>query len=195
TLMLPRHKACIRSVNDRRPVDPRGLTPAHGELTDILHNDLQPAGATPLWNAINVGITDLLHQEGRRVVLVFTDGKDAPPNMSGTNTSLKDVMKRAEQENVMVYAIGLASSGGPRGGYGGRGGFGGRGGRGGYGGGRAYGSARYQDDKPDDGLPRIAAATGGGYFELTSTDDLAKTFTRVADELHHQYALGFTPEK
>src|SRR5262249_7118271 len=131
-VMLPGDKARIGSFSDRIQVDPRDFTSDHGELIDILHNDLQPAGATPLWNAINVGITDLLHQEGRRVVLVFTDGKDAPPNMSGTNTSLKDVMKRAEQENVMVYAIGLASSGGPRRGYGG--GYGGRRPGGGYGG-------------------------------------------------------------
>ena len=48
-------------------------------------------------------------------------------------------------------------------------------------------------DKPDEGLSKIAAATGGGYFELKSTNDLAATFARVADELHHQYALGFTP--
>ena len=52
-----------------------------------------------------------------------------------------------------------------------------------------------QMEKPDEGLPKIAAATGGGYFELTSPRDLASTFARVADELHHQYALGFTPEK
>ena len=52
-----------------------------------------------------------------------------------------------------------------------------------------------QSDRPDDGLPKIAAATGGGYFELTSTEDLNATFTRVAEELHHQYALGFTPTK
>ena len=50
-------------------------------------------------------------------------------------------------------------------------------------------------DKPDEGLPKIAAVTGGGYFELTSTSDLAATFSRVADELHRQYALGFTPDK
>jgi hypothetical protein len=50
-------------------------------------------------------------------------------------------------------------------------------------------------DKPDEGLPKIAAATGGGYFELTSTNDMSATFARIADELHHQYALGFTPEK
>ena len=57
------------------------------------------------------------------------------------------------------------------------------------------GSRGAQSDRPDDGLPKIAAATGGGYFELTGTDDLNATFTRVADELHHQYALGFTPAK
>ena len=54
-------------------------------------------------------------------------------------------------------------------------------------------AARFVNDKPDEGLPKIAAATGGGYFELTSTNDLAATFKRVVDELHHQYALGFTP--
>ena len=57
------------------------------------------------------------------------------------------------------------------------------------------GGRRGQDDKPDEGLPKIATATGGGYFELTSTADLNATFTRIADELHHQYALGFTPTK
>ena len=42
-------------------------------------------------------------------------------------------------------------------------------------------------------MPKIAADTGGGYFELTSTNDLSATFKRVADELHHQYVLGFAP--
>jgi hypothetical protein len=46
----------------------------------------------------------------------------------------------------------------------------------------------------DAGLPKIAAATGGGYFELTSANNLASTFRRIADELHRQYALGFTPQ-
>jgi hypothetical protein len=49
------------------------------------------------------------------------------------------------------------------------------------------------DDKPDEGLKKLATATGGGYFELMSTNDLGSTFRRVADELHRQYALGFTP--
>ena len=212
-VMQPADKARIGSFSDRIQVDPREFTADHDELLKILRTDLQSEGPTPLWNAVNVGITALLHQEGRRVVLVFTDGADAP--MTLNNSSLKDVMKRAEEENVMVYAIGLVGStpsfgGGFPGGYGhpggggggGRHGGGGRGGRGGWGGGGGYGGGRgigrprgAQPDRPDEGLPKIAAATGGGYFELTSTDDLSKTFTRVADELHHQYALGFTPTK
>jgi len=49
-------------------------------------------------------------------------------------------------------------------------------------------------EKPDSGLPRVALATGGGYFELTSANTLSATFTRVAQELHRQYALAFTPQ-
>ena len=49
--------------------------------------------------------------------------------------------------------------------------------------------------KPDEGMATIAAATGGGYFELTSPGDLLGKFDRVIDELHHQYALGFLPQK
>jgi Ca-activated chloride channel family protein len=42
-------------------------------------------------------------------------------------------------------------------------------------------------------LKVVAEETGGGYFELTKTDELGPTFTRVAQELHSQYVLGFSP--
>jgi VWFA-related protein len=216
-VMRPDDKARIGSFSNGIQVDPRDFTSDHDELLNILRTELQAEGPTPLWNAVNVGITALLHQQGRRVVLVFTDGMDNPMSSSHSNSSLKDVMKRAEEEDVMVYAIGLAPSasrggggggygrrgggGYPRGGGGGGGGFGGFGGFGGHGGfGRGGGGGRPLPrppaaDHPDEGLAKIAGVTGGGYFELTSTNDLAVTFSRVADELHRQYALGFTPDK
>jgi VWFA-related protein len=184
--LQPGDKARIGSFSNRIQLDPRDFTSDHGELLTILKSELQPEGPTPLWNAIYVGITALLHQQGRRVILVFTDGMDSPE--TSTVNSLKTVMKRAEEEDVMVYAIGLAPGGAARGG--GRGFPGGSRGPGGFRRGRPGG---FVPDKPDEGLPKIAAATGGGYFELTSANDLAATFARVADELHHQYALGFTP--
>jgi hypothetical protein len=50
-----------------------------------------------------------------------------------------------------------------------------------------------QTTHPDKGIRRLADATGGGWFQLSKADDLNSTFTRVADELHRQYVLGFTP--
>ena len=196
--MGPADKARIGSFATRIQVDPDEFTSDHGTLLKILRNELQEDGPTPLWNAVDIGIDKLLVEQGRRVVLVFTDGVDMPLNFSNHNKSLKDVMKRAEEQNVMVYAIGLAGQNGApaalRGipdplGRSGGGGFGGRGG------GSSGGGGGLQMEKPDEGLPKIAAATGGGYFELTSARELPTTFARVANELHHQYALGFTPEK
>jgi VWFA-related protein len=67
----------------------------------------------------------------------------------------------------MVYAIGLESN--------------------------FFNGARQVRGKPDAGLKKIADETGGGYFELQKTSELASTFTRVAQELHSQYVLGFAP--
>ena len=198
--MLPNDKARVGSFAKYIQIDPEDFTSDRDKLIHILRTELQEDGPTPLWNAVDRGIDKLLVEQGRRVILVFTDGVDMPLNFAGHNKSLKDVMRRAEENDVMVYAIGLAGQNGMPA-PGGRGADRGRGGMnpgafGGFGGrGLGVPPGQLQPERPDEGLPKIAEATGGGYFELTSPHDLAATFARVANELHHQYALGFTPEK
>ena len=183
----PEDKARIGSFARRIQVDPEEFTSDQAELIRILRTELQNEGPTPLWNAVNVAITGLARQDGRKVVLVFTDGIDSPMNFKMNNLSFMDVMRRAQQENVMVYAVGLEATvpwGNRRAPVG----------RGGFGGGFGMGNPMIVQ-RPDPGLPKIAEETGGGYFELTRAEDLADTFARVADELHRQYALGFEPPK
>jgi VWFA-related protein len=79
-------------------------------------------------------------------------------------TNFRDVMTRAVNEDFMIYCIGLQSR------------------------------ILNRMTRPDRRLVELAEQTGGGYFELTRTADLNSTFTRVADELHRQYVLGFSPE-
>ena len=165
-------RARIGSFAWRVDIDPKDFTTSQKELLRILRMELQNDGPTPLWNAVDAAITSLVTQHGRRVVLVFTDGDDNPANGRRDNTTLMDVMDRAGRENIMVYAVGLASSLPPRTGP----------------------AATGRRDGPDPGLRVLAAETGGGYSELTRAEDLASTFARVADELHHQYALGFEPQ-
>ena len=181
-LLLPGDKVRIGSFANRIQVDPREFTSSQRDLIEILRTQLQEPGPTPLWNAVNVGITSLLHQDGRRVVLVFTDGIDHP--VGGNNVSFHDVAKNAEAEDVMVFAVGLAgrevSPVARRRGSGMV----------------TFGLPSREDDPAvDKGLPRIAAMTGGGYFELKSAYNLGPTFKKIADELHRQYALAFTPQK
>ena len=104
-LLQPGDKARIGSFANRIQVDPRAFTNSQRDLIEILRTELQEPGPTPLWNAVNVGITSLLHQDGRRVVLVFTDGIDHP--IGSNNISFHDVARNAEEEDVMVFAIGL----------------------------------------------------------------------------------------
>jgi VWFA-related protein len=194
--MLPADKARIGTFSTRIQIDPDDFTSKHGELANILRGELQEAGPTPLWNAVDKGISALRREEGRRVILVFTDGIDEPMNFKNGNASKRSVLKRAEEEDVMVYSVGFApDAGGGARGFPAGGGFpSGMGGRGfGTPGGGGFSKAPFSVG-PDPGLKDLSSATGGGYFELTSTYNLASTFRHVADELHHQYALGFTPK-
>jgi Ca-activated chloride channel family protein len=172
-------KARIGSFSTRVQIDPEDFTSDRNELVRILRTGLQEPGPTPLWNAADAAITSLLPQEGRRVVLLFTDGADNPMNFKFNNLSVMDVMERAQRENVMMYAVGLESAGPP----------------GAMMGGGGFGAGRTMGQGPDPGLPTIAAETGGGYFELRRAEDLASAFARVAEELHRQYALGFEPAR
>jgi Ca-activated chloride channel family protein len=182
--LRPDDKARIGSFADKIDIQPEQFTSNQQELLGVLRSEMPITGPTPLWNAVDAAIGALEGQEGRKVVLVFSDGADAPGSFAFDNNSVMDVMRRAQKEDVMLYAIGLQTTvvRRPSGGGIGGGGVGGM-----------TGSMTVQ--RPDPALATIAEDTGGGYFELTRADDLATTFARVADELHRQYALGFEPPK
>ena len=90
----------------------------------------------------------------------------------GDDTSSKiglgKVMDRARESDIMIYGVGLVNE--------------------------YFDGQSKRRSQPDRGLKKLAEDTGGGYFELKRTADLNETFTRVAQELHSQYVLGFSPE-
>ena len=121
--------------------------------------DMQFGNPTRLYDSLLFSLDELKAIEGRKVILSFTDGAD-----TASRSGLGEVLRRAREEEVMVYGIGLES---------------------------VMMNIR---TRPDGALRKLAEETGGGYFELKNTDDLGPTFTRVAQELHSQYLLGFEPQ-
>src|SRR5713101_873200 len=158
--LLPADKARVGAFNDKIQFSSR-FTSDRDELAGDL-KELDYGNSTKLYDALAASLDELKPIEGRRVVLVFTDGDD-----TASRVGLGTVIDRARAEDVMIYAIGLESE-------------------------YFNGQTRVRT-KPDSGLRKIADETGGGYFELKKTSELAPTFTRVAQELHSQYVLGFVP--
>jgi Ca-activated chloride channel family protein len=158
--LLPEDKGKVGAFNDKVQISSR-FTSDRDELVSSV-KDVDFGNSTRLWDGVAVGLEELKTVDGRRVVLVFTDGDD-----TDSRTNLGTVVERARADETMVYAIGLESN--------------------------YFNGQRYVKSKPDRGLKRLADETGGGYFELEKTSDLAPTFTKVAAELHSQYVIGFAP--
>jgi Ca-activated chloride channel homolog len=156
--LLPDDKAAVGAFNDKIELN-AGFTNNRDKLVTEV-KDLDYGNGTRLFDAISESLDALKGIEGRRVILVFTDGDDTSSHI-GRGT----VLDRARADEVMIYAIGLQSE--------------------------YFDGARMVRSKPDSGLKKLADETGGGYFELKKTADLGPTFSRVAQELHSQYVLGF----
>ena len=159
--LLPEDKARVGAFNDKIQINARWSNNRDQLVTDV--KDLDYGNGTRLWDAVGTALDELKNVDGRRVILVFTDGDDT----ESKSMSLGKVIERARLDEVMIYAIGLES--------------------------RYFNGQSQVRTRPDPGLRKVADETGGGYFELTKAQELAATFTKVAQELHSQYVLGFTP--
>ena len=160
--MLPDDRAKVGAFNDKIQILPTtDFTGDRDALIDDLDR-LQFGNPTRLYDAIAASIDTLRGIQGRKVVLVFTDGEDTQHEIGW-----REVLDLARAEEVMIYTIGLEVD--------------------------YFNGIRQVRSRPDGRLKTFAEETGGGYFELDDTDDLGPTFTRVAQELHSQYVLGFTP--
>ena len=158
--LLPDDKARVGAFNDKIQINAKWSNNRDQLITDV--KDLDYGNGTRLWDAVGASLDELKGIDGRKVVLVFTDGDDTESKLR-----LGNVIDRARVDEVMIYAIGLES--------------------------RYFDGQRQVRTKPDSGLRKIADETGGGYFELTRASELASTFTKVAQELHSQYVIGFAP--
>jgi Ca-activated chloride channel family protein len=158
--LLPDDKARVGAFNDKIQFNARWSNDRDQLITDT--KNLDYGNGTRLWDAVGASLDELKAVDGRKVILIFTDGDDTESRLR-----LGTVMDRARAEEVMIYAIGLESI--------------------------YFNGQQRVRTKPDGGLRKIADETGGGYFELTKASELAPTFTKVAQELHSQYVIGFTP--
>jgi Ca-activated chloride channel family protein len=187
--LLPADRVRIGTFGDEIALSP-WLTSDKTILRRVLREEVWPGGRTPVWSAVRAAFRSIANEPGRRVVLTLSDGVDTgcprivppapiPQPAPGIAASLA-VPRQGSLLNVTIGSETLCST---------------------YADvektaiGSEFMTYAIGMEGPGltAGLEKLADATGGGHFELQRNADLATTLSKVADELHHQYALGFTP--
>jgi len=186
----------------------------------------RPGGGTRLYDAVDLVIKDQLGRvEGRKALVLFTDGVDS----SSRRASFESTLEEAVELDAMIYPIqydtwtGGSGNGGGGGQWPGpnryprrRGGGGGRnsgwgdilgsiilgggnvrigGGNGGGGGAPAPGTTREDYDRGGEYLRRLAQSSGGRLYDARDINYLEQAFTNIAEELRRQYSLGYYPSR
>lgn len=217
------HNAAVTFVNQLRPND-RVMVVAFDDTVRILCrptndrrtlmmaiNQSQFGDGTSLYEAVDQVLSrELRRIEGRKAVVLFTDGVDTTSRRATYQSTIADV----EEVDALFYTIRYDTQrdGGYGGGWGGnrnprRSGGGGNGNLGGIigiilgggnfppmgGGGGGGGAAEYETGRKY--LETLALNSGGRSFEADTTYNLDAAFSGIAEELRRQYSLGYYPDK
>ncbi len=161
--LLPEDKGQVGEFNDKIKFHPGEFIDNRDRLIYLLKNELDFGYPTRLWDAAEESLKRLEPMDGRKVLVLFTDGDD-----TSSKVGVNKVMDHAREKDIMIYGVGFQSE--------------------------YFNGAHQVRSQPDKNLKKLTEDTGGGYFELKRGVDLNETFTRVAQELHSQYVLGFSPE-
>ena len=177
---------------------------------------LQFGDGTSLYEAVeNVVNQYLARIDGRKAVVLFSDGVDTTSRRASYQSTLNDV----QELDALFYTIRYDTSADMNGGWGGGGGSSRRGGggsngslgdvigiilgggrypNGGGGGGGRYprrnGSSQGEYETGRKYLETLAQNSGGRSFEAPSVGNLDAAFSGIAEELRRQYSIGYYPE-
>ena len=147
-------------------------------LQRVIHEEVWPytGPGTALWSGLRAGLRSLENEDGRRVLLALTDGVDSCPAVFYDRRASRPDELRVPTDSFskQLCATRLdVEQQASRGEF------------------MVY--AVGMKGRLSSFLTDIVQATGGGYLELSRTDDLAAALDTVAEELHHQYLIGFAP--
>ena len=159
---------------------------------------------TRLYDALDMVINQQLSRvQGRKAIVLFTDGVDTTSRRSDYESTIMD----AQELDALIYPVQYDTSadmnaanfpvridiwgqilGGIFGGGGGGGGSR-RGGR------SSRGTSRGEYEIANEYLLELANSTGGREYKADSLQNMSHAFANVAEELRRQYSIGYYPKR
>jgi Ca-activated chloride channel family protein len=155
----PQDEDFIVNFNDDAYLD-QPFTSDNKKLEEAL-DKIDSKGGTAMRDAISMSI-DYLKDKGKKdkkVLLVVTDGND-----NTSNISLEQLVRKARQSEVLIYAIGLLNEEEPR-----------------------------EASKAKRALKALAENSGGVTYFPKDPAEVDKITPQVAHEIRNQYILAYLP--
>ncbi len=185
--LLPADRARLGTFGTEIAISPR-LTGDKAYLRRVLAEEIWPGGTTPLWDAMDEAMSSLAGESGRRVILAVTDGFDSTTSSMPPFTPVGPVTPSGQTKAVSIPGW-----------------------SGGFETGRhvevtrravrenfmVYGVG-HADWLPMERvfsgqMMSLATDSGGGFRVFPAGQDAKQAMVQVAEELHRQYLIGFTP--
>ncbi len=140
---------------------------------------------TSLYNAIDMTLKQLMNPiEGRKAIVLFTDGVDTSSMGANYDSTLRD----AAESDSLVYTVQYElSPAGKR--------YNVQASARGVGWSQIGVVGRTQRIIANKYLFRLAEKTGGRQYIAGDVEALRKSFASIAEELRHQYSLGYYPQR
>jgi Ca-activated chloride channel family protein len=98
--LMPHDKATVGAFNDKIEFASGFISDRNSLVSALKHLDF--GNQTRLYDAVHASLDELEKAEGRKVILLFTDGADF-----GSRLSSGRALERARAAEVMIYGIGL----------------------------------------------------------------------------------------
>jgi VWFA-related protein len=159
----PDDEVFIVNFNDEAFLDnPHGkdFTNDIKEMEDALTR-IDSRGGTAMRDAIRMSIDHVKEKahKDKKVLVVVTDGND-----NSSVVSLEDLVKAAQQSEVLIYSVGLLSD-----------------------------EERREAKRAQKALEALAEATGGETFFPRDVSEVERIATQVAHDIRNQYTIAYTP--
>ncbi len=147
------------------------LTKNVSQLTSAIENFPVPSGATALLDGIITAADYLKKEQGRRVIVIVSDGEDTI-----SDASFEDTVKAAQTANCQVYVVktkdfeNFKRTG------------------------QRVGNANIRALSAEHRMRELASQTGGEVYSPIDEKELDQAFNQISAELAQQYILSYYPE-
>jgi Ca-activated chloride channel homolog len=155
----PQDEVFIVNFNDDAYLD-QPFTSNIKKMEEALDR-METKGGTAMRDAISMSMDYLKDKakKDKKVLVVVTDGND-----NTSNINLEDLMRKAQQSDVLIYSIGILSEEEPR-----------------------------ESKKAKRALHDLAIASGALDFYPKDLEEVDKEVPEIAHEIRNQYTLAYSP--